>query len=189
MKRGLRGVTCSEARLFGSHLKAHRNITAEIGRHAEAARRGCRQCGRFWKASVPRTVKRLMFVSFVQGAAWSGLTGMTLEPRHCAYLDRVLFGMLRSLSGGAACQNVDRNQTETSKLSLSSQGTAADSWRLARAEVAMVPETGAAPERPPRGGYCCAGDVHSRGNGRGLATDERGRRLPDPHPNGKTDGH
>ena len=40
-----------------------------------------------------------MFISFVQGAALSGLTSMTLEPRHWAYLDRVLLGMLRSLSG------------------------------------------------------------------------------------------
>ena len=30
----------------------------------------------------------------------------------------------------------------------------------------MVPELGATPERPPRGGRCCAGDVQSRRNGR-----------------------
>ena len=45
-----------------------------------------------------------MFISFVQGAALSGLTSTTLEPRHCAQLDCVLLGMLRSLSGGAARQ-------------------------------------------------------------------------------------
>ena len=43
-----------------------------------------------------------MYISFVQGAALSGLTSMVLEPRHCAHLDRVL--MLRSLSGGTARQ-------------------------------------------------------------------------------------
>ena len=39
-KRGLGGVACSEARLLGPYLKANRNITAEIGRRAAAARRG-----------------------------------------------------------------------------------------------------------------------------------------------------
>ena len=68
-------------------------MTAEIGRRATAARRGRRQCGRFWKAKVPKRVKRLTFISFVQGAALSVLTSMVLEPRHCAHLDRVLLGM------------------------------------------------------------------------------------------------
>ena len=56
------------------------------------------------RTKVPKRVKRLMFVSFVQGAVLSGLTSMTLEPRHCAHLDRVLLGMLRSLSGETAHQ-------------------------------------------------------------------------------------
>ena len=53
---------------------------------------------------MPKRVKRLMFISFVQGAALSGLTSLVLEPGHCAHLDRVLLGMLRSLSGGTARQ-------------------------------------------------------------------------------------
>ena len=52
----------------------------------------------------------------------------------------------------------------------------------------MVPQLGATPERPPRGGHCCAGDVQSRRNCRGPTTDERGERLPDQHTNGKTNG-
>ena len=73
-KRGLRGVACSEARLLGPYLKANGKITAETGRRAAAARRGWSQCGRFWKAKVPRRVKRPMCISSVQ---WSSLSGLT----------------------------------------------------------------------------------------------------------------
>ena len=66
-EKGLRGVACSEAHLLGPFLKADGHITAEIGRRGDRARRGWRQCGRFWKAKVPKRVKRLMLSSFVQG--------------------------------------------------------------------------------------------------------------------------
>ena len=54
-------------------------------------------------------------IFFVQGAALSGLTSMVLEPRHCAHLDCVLLGMLRSLSGGTARQTVRGTRQKKAK--------------------------------------------------------------------------
>ena len=159
----------------------------------------CKHHGRRWKASgsgtqrmeavrtilegqSPERVKRLMFISFVQGAELSGLTSMTLEPRHCAHWDRVLLGMLRSQSGEL------RVRQKQGKEVFRSWALLHVAEELHVAEGTMVPEMGATPERPPRGGHCCAGDVQSRRNGRGLAAGERGKRLPDQHINGKTNG-
>ena len=155
-------------------------IIVKVVPRAAAARRGSRQCGRFWKAKVPRRVTRLMSISGLHDV---GATTLRV-PGPCTAWDAA-----KSVrSGRTARQNVERNQTETSKISFSFLGIAANSWSVARAEGAMVPELGAAPERPPRGGHCCAGDVQSRRNGRGPTTDERRKRLPDQHPNGKTNG-
>ena len=92
------------------------------------------------QAKVPKRVKRLMFISFVQGAALSGLTSMVLEPRHCTHLDRVLLGMLRSLLDCAS--NVERNQTEESKNNRPFLGPVAGCGRVASAKGTMVPELG-----------------------------------------------
>ena len=96
-------MECSEARLLGIYLKANENITAEIGRRAAAARRGWRQCGRFWKAKVPKRVKRL-------GGDKHGAGTKTLRsPGSRAAQD------VEKPVGRVCSTNMERNQTAESK--------------------------------------------------------------------------
>ena len=82
-------MVCLEARLLGAYLKVNGNITGEIGRR----------------------VKRLMFISFVQGGALSGLTSMTTlrVPGPCTAWDAA-----KSVRANCA-SNVHRNRQKQPK--------------------------------------------------------------------------
>ena len=77
-----------EAKTKEIHYVRDMRVYDKIPR-AQAARKGWRSAGCFWKAQELTRVKRMMFVAFVQNAALSGLTCMVLESRLRAACCRV----------------------------------------------------------------------------------------------------
>ena len=128
-----------------------------------------------------------MFISFVQGAALSGLTIIVLEPRLCAHLGRVLLGMLKSLSEGTARQTWRGTRQKKQKMS-AVRRLCCRLRTSCKCEGTMVPELGETPEGSPRGGHGSAGNVQSRRNCRSPTFDERGECMSVQYPDGKTNG-
>ena len=98
------GKVHRDVRYLGPYFQHRFSNTTELNKRIQAIRAGFYSMGRFWWKCRNMGSIRVVFLAKVLSAAYSGLTAFVLTAAEMQKLDRVLMGLMRSVSKGTACQ-------------------------------------------------------------------------------------
>ena len=113
----LEGKVVRAARNLGPYLHATQSLVCERERRVLVIKAGWLSMGTCWTTPAPLSVKRMIFIGRVQGAAFSAQSSMLVSEPDCCLYDRFLMNYIRVLRRGEATHKItttnDRVETKS----------------------------------------------------------------------------
>eukprot|EP00959_Pyramimonas_sp_CCMP1952_P268061 5604857-Pyramimonas_sp.AAC.1 len=128
----LPGLLKDAMRYLGPMLHANQSVETEVNRRCAACADSFYSLGRVWSLSLPHRWFRILFLSYVQNAALSGIEPLLLAPNHCKKVDgRIARFGRRAMQGRATRTDGDHVKTMATKQILAY-------WRIPESDVEMT---------------------------------------------------